>query len=105
MIETKTAELEIRDYKAEDGIGLYERLDTTESQSDVKRWAEDVERDIVAYTVVYEGRIVACVGITKILEGVGQCWAIFALDIGDYHIDPRITKVRIRELMIEGESR
>lgn len=108
MIKTqflKTDDIELRPYKAEDGIELYERLGAKDNLSDIRRWAEDVESDIAALTVVYEGRIVACAGITKILEGVGQAWAIFPPDVGKHHIDPRITKVKIRELMEEHNLR
>lgn len=105
MVEIITEELLLRPYKAEDGIELYMKLGTKENLSDIRKWSEEVEGSIAAYTVVYEGRIVACVGIIKMLEGVGQAWAIYPPDIGTYHIDPQITKIKLKELMIEHNLR
>jgi len=105
MVEIITEELTLQDYKAADGIGLYMELGTKENLSDIRKWAEEVEQGIVSCTVVYKGQIIACVGITMMLEGVGQLWAIYPPNIGSYHIDPRITKDKIKELMTKHNLR
>lgn len=105
MVEVITEELAIRSYKAEDGVELYTRLGTKEDPSDIRQWAEEVEDGLVADTVVYEGQVVACAGITSVLKGVGQCWAVYSLDIGRYHIDPQIARNRIVAAMIKHNLR
>lgn len=72
---------------------------------DAEKWCKEAEEDGKAFTVIYEGKVVACAGIITIMDGVGQAWALYPLDIGNYHIDPRIAKDKLKELMTKYNFR
>lgn len=68
-------------------------------KGDSEKSCKDAEQNGLSFTVIYKGEMVACAGIIKQREGVGLAWALYPLDIGKHHIDPRITKDKLRELM------
>ena len=90
----------IRPYKAEDGMKMLANL-LGGLKEDSEKQCKEAEAEGLAFTVLYKGKIVACAGIIKQRKGVGLAWALYPPDIGKYHIDPRITKDRLRELMEE----
>jgi len=97
-----TNELEIRPYTAADGVAMMTNLvGKSKVSSDTCKWCTEAERDGMAFTVIYKGTMVACAGIVKEREGVGLAWALYPPDIGKHHIDPRITRDKLRELMAE----
>ena len=72
---------------------------------DAEKWCKEAEEDGKAFTVIYEGKMIACVGIITIMEGVGLAWALYPLDIGNYHIDPKLAKDKLNELMEKYDFR
>ncbi len=90
-------EFSIRPYTALDGVIMLEMLKINDPAS--REWAKEPEAKGPAFSAIYEGKLVACAGIVKEREGVGLAWALYPSSIGNYHIDPRIAKNMIRELM------
>lgn len=72
---------------------------------DAEKWCKEAEEDGKGFTVIYESKMVACAGIITIMKGVGLAWALYPLDIGNYHIDPRIAKDKLKEIMIKHNFR
>lgn len=106
MVETITEELLLRDYKAEDGMAMLASLPGgLKDFPDAEKRCKEAEEDGKAFTVIYEGKMVACAGIITKMEGVGVAWALYPLDIGKYPIDPQIAKNKLRELMIKYDFR
>lgn len=66
---------------------------------DVDKWCKEAEQDGLAFTVIYEGKMIACAGIAKQRKGIGLAWALYPSNIGSYHFDPRIAKNKLKELM------
>ncbi len=98
--------MEIRNYKAADGVAMLERQPGgLKGYPDAEKWCKEAEQDGLAFTVVYEGKMVLCAGIVREREGVGLAWALYPTDVGNYHIDPRIAKDRLRGLMVEHNFR
>lgn len=93
-------DIEIRPYEAADGVEMLSRLPGgLKGYPDAEKSCREAEQDGLAFTIFYEDKMVACAGIVKEREGVGLAWALYPLDIGTYHIDPRIAKDKLRELM------
>jgi len=90
----------IRPYKAEDGIKMLETLPNG-LIGDYEKSCREAEQEGLAFTVIYEDKMVACAGIIIQRKGIGLAWALYPPDIGKHHIDPRITKDKLRELMEE----
>ena len=98
--------VEIRLYKAADGMEMLGNLSGgLKGYPDAEKWCKEAEEDGKAFTVIYEGKMVACAGIITIMNGVGQAWALYPLDIGSYHIDPRIAKDKLNELITKYKFR
>ena len=90
----------IRPYKASDGMEMLANLPGgLKGYPDADKWCKEAEQDELAFTVIYKGKMVACAGIAQQREGVGLAWALYPLDIGRYHIDPQITRDRMKEIM------
>jgi len=90
-------EMVIRPYKAKDGVKML----TEQGLAANEEWCAEAEQEGLAFSVIFEGKMILCVGIVKEREGIGQAWALYPPDVGKYHIDPRIAKDRLKELMIE----
>ena len=90
--------IDIRPYKMADGMKMLADMPGA-LKVDSEKSCRDAEQDGMAFTVIYEGRMIACVGIIKQREGIGLAWALYPPDIGSYHIDPRIAKDKLKELM------
>jgi len=90
--------MNVRPYRAEDGIEMLSRLPNGLAGENEKSCRE-AEQEGMAFTIIYEGKMVACVGVVKERKGIGLAWALYPLDIGNYHIDPRLAKDGLRELM------
>ncbi len=86
----------IRDYKAADGIELLAQQG--EVGPETEKWCAEAK----GFSVVLDGKLVCCAGIIKQREGVGLAWALYPSDIGTYHIDPRITRDKLNELIEEN---
>ncbi|KKN77570.1 hypothetical protein LCGC14_0358450 [marine sediment metagenome] len=88
---------EIRDYVAADGVEMLAQYpgDHTEDE----KWCAEAE----GFSVIYEGKLALCAGIIKERKGVGQAWSLYPPDVGKYHIDPKIARDKLRELMIEHD--
>ena len=95
MVETEL--YEIIDYKVEHGVEMLSRFpgDHTEDE----KWCAEAEG--IGFTIVYEGELALCAGLIKEREGVAQAWALYPLDVGKYHIDPKIARDKLNELMAE----
>jgi len=52
----------------------------------------------VSFTTVYNSRVVACAGIERMWEGVGQAWALCVNDIGKIHMNPSANRNKFREI-------
>jgi len=52
----------------------------------------------VSFTTVYNGRVVACAGIEKMWNGVGQAWALCVKDIGKIHMSPKDNRNKFLEI-------
>jgi len=87
-----------RSYKAADGIEMLSRLPNG-LIGDYEKSCRDAEQDGLAYTIFVDDKMVACVGIIKQRKGIGLAWALYPPDIGNYRIDPRIAKDKLKELM------
>ena len=89
----------IEDYKAIDGIEVFMKLfpNGSEDFPDLEEWAKVAEGK--AFTIFFEGKALACAGVIKQRKGVGLAWALYPPDIGDYHIDPRIAKDKLHEII------
>ena len=73
-------------------VGICE---TTKEQVDLMA---NVKLNGVAFTTVFDGRIVACAGIEQMWEGVGQAWALCVNDIGKIHMSPRANRDKFFEI-------
>lgn len=95
------AEYEIRPYVAADGVAMLSRYpgDHTEDE----KWCAEAAQGGPARSVFYEGKLILCIGIIKERKGVGQAWALYPLDVGKYHIDPKIAKDKLKEWMVEHD--
>ena len=51
-----------------------------------------------SFTTVSNGRIVACAGIEKMWDGVGQAWALCVKDIGNIHMNPQSNRDKFIEI-------
>ena len=92
-----------RPYKAEDGIALLETMPGgLKGYPDAEKWCKEAEEDGMAFTVLLGDKVVCSAGIIKEREGVGNAWALYPPDIGSYHIDPRIVKDKMKELMAKN---
>ena len=95
-------DIKIRPYKAADGIAMLAGLPGgLKGYPDVDKWCKEAEQEGLAFTIIYEGKMILCAGIVKEREGVGLAWALYPLDVGNYHIDPRIAKDKLNELIKE----
>lgn len=92
-------EYRIRDYVAADGVDVLSRIPGYRSDDLV--WCKEAENG-VARTLVYDGEIAACAGIILERPGIGQAWTLYPEDVGKYHIDPKIVKSAMLELMVEN---
>ncbi len=95
MVETEA--YIIRDYRAADGVEMLSRQACNDP--DAEKWCAEAEGG--GFSIIYEGELALCAGIIKERKGVGQAWALFPLDVGKYHIDPKIARDKLNELMIE----
>lgn len=85
-------------YKAEHGMEMLANMPGALKDGSEKS-CKEAEQDGMASTVFVGGKMIACVGIIKQREGVGLAWALYPPDIGKYHIDPRIARNKLKELM------
>lgn len=88
--------VELKPYKAADGVEILTRLNGLDASAE--EWCAEAEGE-AAYSVYYEGELIACAGIIKEREGVGLAWALYPPDIGGFHIDPKIARNKLNELM------
>ena len=51
-----------------------------------------------AFTTVCDGRIVACAGIEKMWDGVGQAWVLCVKDIGQVYMNPQDNRAKFLEI-------
>ena len=100
------SDITARPYVAEDGMQMLSQLSDKYSDSpDTEKWCLDADEKGKAFTILCGVEIIACVGIITVIDGVGLAWALYPPNIGDYHIDPRIAKDRLREMMVEHNFR
>ena len=99
MVETEL--YVIRDYKAADGVEMLARQSCNDP--DAEKWCKEAEQGGPARSVIYEGELALCAGLIKEREGVAQAWALYPLDVGKYHIDPKIARDKLYELMAEHD--
>lgn len=93
-------EVTTRPYRAADGVEMLRRIPGgLKGYPDAEEWCKEAEADGMAFTVIYEGEMVACAGVIKQREGVGLAWALYPLNIGKYHIDPRMARDKLNEIM------
>ena len=57
-----------------------------------ERWAQQMFDNGPAVTGLFDGKVVACGGIWILGKGRGEQWALYAEDIGSYHIDPTLAR-------------
>ncbi len=97
----------IRPYHPSDGLIMLSMMPPEYSDSpDVVFWCTEADEEGKSFTICKkEVEIIACVGIKDVIKGVGLAWALYPSNIGDYHIDPRIIKYRLREMMVEHNYR
>ena len=96
----------LRPYVAADGMEmLAQQLGGLKGYPDADKWCKEADEDSKAFTVMYDGKMVACAGIITIMDGVGLAWALYPPNIGDYHIDPRIGKDKLKELIAKYKYR
>jgi len=88
-------------YKKADGVEMLSRL-FGKIDSVSKEWCAEPEQDGLGFTIIYEGKIIACAGLIKQREGVALAWALYPLDIGKYHIDPQVARNKLRELIADN---
>lgn len=94
--------VELRPYKAADGVKMLEaQPGGLKGYPDAEKWCAEAEEEGRSSSVIYDGKLIACAGLIKEREGVAQAWALYPPDIGNYHIDPRTTKDRLKKLMIK----
>lgn len=89
-----------RPFKAEDGVKMLAGIPDG-VQADSEERCREAEQKGMAFTIFVKGEMVACAGIIKQREGVGLCWALYPSNIGEFHIDPRIARDKLKELMDE----
>ena len=100
------SDITLRPYKPSDGIQMLSYLPAEYSDSpDVEEWCEEGNEEGKAFTICRGVEIIACVGIKTVIEGVGLAWALYPPNIGDYHIDPRIVRDRLNEMMVKHNYR
>lgn len=93
-------EVILRPYEAADGIEMLRRLPGgLKGYPDADKWSKEVERPDMAFTCIYDGVVVACAGVSQQREGVGEAWLLCPLDIGKYHIDPRMARDKLDYIM------
>jgi hypothetical protein len=91
------SELPIRPYKAADGLEMLKRYPS--EHPDTGKWCKAAQIKNQSFSVIFEGKLVACAGIIPKMEGVGVAWALYPPEIGDYHIDPRTARDKLEELI------
>lgn len=100
---------ELRQFRAEDALGLLDSPNEKGlrqvNRKDALKWARLNESEGPGFTAVYDGKIAACAGIRIYWPGVGEAWALYSEDIGYYHIDPKIARDMIYNLMTEYKLR
>ncbi len=89
-------EFEIKPYKAEHGVEMLKRVKV--DFPDAEKWCKDAEEQGRAFSV-FNGELVCCAGISHKTETIGIAWALYPPNIGTYHINPRLAKDKIGELM------
>ena len=89
-------EFTIRPYKASDGEVMLSRYGNF---PDAAVWCAEAEG--IGFTVVCKDKVILCAGLIKEREGVAQGWALYPPDVGKYHIDPKIARDKLKELMVE----
>lgn len=87
-----------RPFKAEDGVKMLASIPNG-LQADSEERCREAEQEGMAFTIFVKGEMVACAGIIKQREGVGLGWALYPSNIGEFHINPRITRDKLKELM------
>ena len=93
-------EVTTRPYKAADGIEMLRRLPGgLRGYPDAEKWAKEVVQEGRAFAVIYEGQMICCAGVSQQRVGVGEAWALYPLDIGKYHIDPRMARDKLDYIM------
>lgn len=92
-------EITIRPYVTSDGMEMLSNLPSVKGCPDTEKWCREAEQEGRAFTAIYKDKILACAGIIKQREGVGLAWALYPPDIGNYRIDPRMAKDKLKELM------
>lgn len=89
-----------RPYEATDGIEMLRRMPGgLKGYPDADKWCKEAEQEGMAFTVIYNGEMICCAGVAKEREGVGLAWALYPLDIGKCHIDPRMARDKLDEIM------
>ena len=82
-------------------IRPYEEADGVKMLADQGIADEGFCAEAEGFSVVLGGKVILCAGLIKEREGVGQAWALYPLDVGKYHIDPKIARDKLHELMAE----
>ncbi len=89
-------EFEIKPYKAKHGLEMLRRVKVDFLEAE--KFCKDAEESGRAFSI-FNGELVCCAGISHKMDGIGIAWALYPLNIGSYHIDPRIARDKIGELM------
>ena len=100
MIKTIAERSEIRAFRAEDllyivGDGLKEKGIELFGKQSLRELAEQTEDDDMSMTGLVDGNIVACGGIRKLWDGVGEVWLMLSPQVNAF-------KIRTAECILNG---
>ncbi len=104
-----TDEITKRPFKWRDGLGLV--ADPNEKglkgHKDIEKWLKINESEGPGYTVLFNGKIVACGGVRIFWraddgEACGEAWFLAENGIGSVHIDPQIAKEQLYKIIEEN---
>lgn len=96
-------EVIIRPFLWRDGLEICDNPNepSLKGQPYIERWLKLNEFEGPGYTAVMDGKIIGCGGIRIYWEGVGEAWALYPAKAGNLHLDPKIAKKKLYEMIDE----
>lgn len=86
----------IKKYKAEDGAAMIQRVHEQQFPDD---YAQCCEISGDGFSFFWNGELLGCAGVHDHTPGIGEAWAMYPADIGNYHIDPQIARNRMNKII------
>ena len=87
--------MELREYRADDALEIIKgraRQPSISAQETADKLAQIENADGPSTTIICDGRVIGCGGLTICWPGMSEAWCLFVEDIYNYRMMPRLVK-------------